>query len=206
MISVIRLLYFRWVWRSRNRHNSTVPGRVFPLERVSVGNHSYGPLNVHYFGGTEEYLSIGNFVSIAEGVHFLLGGEHRQDRLFTYPFRERFLGDYREALTKGAVLVEDDVWIGFGATVLSGVKIGRGAIIGACALVVKDVPPFTIVGGVPARAIHSRLSSQMINDLCNIEYSALNQEIILDNSEVFLSEATDENLAKFKQIVQGRKR
>ena len=119
-------------WVKQNPHNETVLEfcRSISLEQISVGRKSYGPLNVIGFGQAGEQLKIGNFCSITHEVVFLLGGEHDYLRLSTYPFEKKLLGK-TEAITKGAIIIEDDVWIGYRATVLSGVTIGQGAVIAA---------------------------------------------------------------------------
>jgi acetyltransferase-like isoleucine patch superfamily enzyme len=123
-----------------------------------IGPHTYGKPKVYDWDeGTT--LMIGDYTSIAEGVTILLGGNHRTDWVTTYPFSE-ISEDWPQAKgikghpsSKGNVMIGNDVWIGFGATILSGVTIGDGAVVAAKSLVVKDVPPYAIVGGSPAKVI-----------------------------------------------------
>ena len=75
-------------------------------------------------------------------------------------------------------MVDNDVWIGYGATILSGVHIGQGAVIAAGAVVTKDVPPYAIVGGVPAKVIKYRFEESTIKDLLMIDYTKLTKEMI----------------------------
>ena len=86
-----------------------------------------------------------------------------------------------ETNTKGDIIVEDDVWIGIHAIILSGVHIGRGAIIAAGAVVTNDIPPYAIVGGVPAKLIKYRFDHDLINSLLKIDYSKLTNKIILEH-------------------------
>ncbi len=172
------------IWRLKNRHNQTsVVSSGFPLGKVLVGDMTYGPINAIAFGAPDEFLRIGNYCSIADNVTFLLGGGHRTDRIFTYPFKAKIAGSV-EAITKGPIVVEDDVWIGYGATIMSGVHIGKGAVIGACALVNKDVAPFEIVGGVPAKKIGDRFDNAIKTILAEIDYRTLDVQRLRDNIQL----------------------
>ena len=171
--SVIQELKTRLLWKRCNKHNYTRIGsnrgvRVYKLIKdcnLKVGKYTYGALNIDTSGDNEEGLSIGSYCSISNKCHFLLSGEHNVDRILTYPVEEYFFNETSPRKTKGKIIVEDDVWIGDQALVLSGVHIGQGAIIAAGAVVVKDVPPYAVVGGVPARIIKYRFSNCVINKL-----------------------------------------
>lgn len=84
----------------------------------------------------------------------------------------------KDAFSKGDIIVDDDVWIGYGATIMSGVHIGQGAVVAAGAVVTKDVPPYAIVGGVPAKVIKYRFEPEMIEELLKVDYSKLTKEDI----------------------------
>jgi serine acetyltransferase len=88
-----------------------------------------------------------------------------------------------EAVSKGDIVVGDDVWIGYGATILSGVHIGQGAVVAAGALVAKDVPPYAIVGGVPAKVIKYRFEPALIERLLEIDYSQLDDATIREHAD-----------------------
>jgi len=120
---------------------------------TEVGAFTYGVPMVHRWDDTTR-LRIGKFCSIADDVHILLGGEHYTYRITTYPLD--VLLDDQPTPSKGDVIIGNDVWIGHGATILSGVTIGNCAVIGAKAVVTKDVQPGDIVAGVPARGIGVR--------------------------------------------------
>jgi acetyltransferase-like isoleucine patch superfamily enzyme len=109
-------------------------------------------------------VTIGNYCSIAEGVKFLAGVDHRLDLISTFPFTDA------HHITKGPIIVGSDVWIGMDATILSGVTIGSGVAIGAGAVVTKDVPPYAVVAGVPAKVIRLRFTPVQIERLLEIAW------------------------------------
>ena len=121
-------------------------------------------------------LIIGKYCSIAEKVTFLLGGNHRVDWISTYPFSEfqvtwpNASGLVGHPATRGDINVGNDVWIGHGATILSGIRIGDGAVIGAGSVVSKDVAPYSIVAGNPAKEIRARFSANEIEKLLQIKW------------------------------------
>ncbi|MCE5268637.1 MAG: CatB-related O-acetyltransferase [Planctomycetaceae bacterium] len=131
----------------------------------------------HYPTCNHDRLVIGRFCSIACGAKFILNGaNHRLDAISTYPFP--VLADawcdatpVAQAWTnKGDITIGNDVWIGFEAVVLAGVSIGDGAVIGTRAVVTKDVPPYAIVGGVPARLIRKRFDDATIERLLKLRW------------------------------------
>lgn len=170
MIQYFKLNSFKRKWIRANRHNDTVPNTEFDMDTVKVGNYSYGELNVVSFNNRSK-LIIGNFVSIAQNVVFLLDVEHYTNHISTFPFRVKALNTLKdEAHSKGDIIVEDDVWIGYGATIVSGVRIGKGAVIAAGAVVTKNVPEYTIVGGVPAKVLKKRFADNIASKLSSIDY------------------------------------
>lgn len=179
-------------WRSKNSHNGTYLANNFDQNRVFVGRYTYGPLFVLYSSHYDSKLKIGNFCSIAGGVHFLLAIDHYTDHISTFPFKVKVLGKDAEAYSKGDIVVDDDVWIGENAMILSGVHIGQGAIIAAGAVVSKDVPPYTIVGGIPAKVLKHRFAPAVVEKLMKIDYSALSEDNIREHISQ-LYERVDEN-------------
>lgn len=131
-------------------------------------------------------LIIGKFCSIACGATFIFNSaNHRQDSLssYTFPlFYEEWQLDKSQVASawdnKGDIVIGNDVWIGYEATILSGVEIGDGAIIGAKAVVTKDVPPYSVVGGVPAKQIKQRFDSETIQRLRQLKWWDWSQEKI----------------------------
>ena len=133
---------------------------------------------LYHYPVNHERLTIGKFCSIACGAKFLFNSaNHALGSLSTYPvpiFCEEWGLDV-EAIprawdNKGDIVVGSDVWIGYEAVVLAGVTIGDGAIIGARAVVTKDVPPYTIVGGVPAKPIRRRFDEATIEKLLDLRW------------------------------------
>jgi acetyltransferase-like isoleucine patch superfamily enzyme len=129
-----------------------------------VGLNSYTN-NLKVSDHPESTLRIGKYCSIAPDVRIFLGDEHRTDWVTTFPFQVE--GNRK---SKGDVLIGNDVWIGFGATILSGVEIGDGAVIGARAVVAKDVKPYEIVAGNPARHIRFRFDKYAIELLLKLKW------------------------------------
>lgn len=123
-------------------------------------------------------LVIGKFCSVASGVKFLFNAaNHAMTSLSTYPFpifwEEWGLDPARvtEAWdNKGDIIIGNDVWIGYEAVILAGVRIGDGAVIGARAVVTKDVAPYSIVGGVPAKEIRKRFAPDVIAKLLEVKW------------------------------------
>ena len=134
-------------------------------------------------------LQIGKFCSIACGAKFLFNSaNHTLSSLSTYPFPLFFeeWGLEKKDVTnawdnKGDIVIGNDVWIGYEAVILAGVTIGDGAIIGTHAVVTKDVPPYTIVGGVPAKPIKRRFPEETISALLEIQWWNWSEERITRN-------------------------
>ena len=123
-------------------------------------------------------MNSNKFCSIACGAKFLLNSaNHRLSSLSSFPFPifyEEWNLDVKDVANawdnKGDIVIGNDVWIGYEAVVLAGVTIGDGAVIGARAVVTKDVPPYTIVGGVPAKFIRKRFPQETIDSLLKIKW------------------------------------
>src|ERR1039458_196007 len=130
------------------------------LDQVQIGRHTYGCSAKTFFLPTgREIVTIGNFCSIAAGVQFIFG-DHPPDKVSTYPLRYLLRKDptNNDAVCRGPIIVGNDVWLGRNALIMANVRIGDGAVVAAGAVVTRDVPPYAIVRGVPARIIKTRFT------------------------------------------------
>ena len=148
-----------------------------------MGRHTYGDPTVEIYQGSESRVTIGQFCSISPRVRIVLGGRHPAEWVSTYPFRVKWglpeaFQDGMPA-TKGDVRIGSDVWIGTEAMILSGVEIGHGAIVAARSVVTRDVRPYAIVAGVPAREIALRHSEEQIAQLLRIAWWDWDEDEIL---------------------------
>jgi virginiamycin A acetyltransferase len=157
--------------------------------------------NVKYhFNFIGDKLIIGKFCMIASNVTFIMNGaNHLTQSISSFPFAI-FGEDWKDAMngktypTKGDTIIGNDVWIGFNATIMPGVKIGDGAIIAANATVVKDVEPYAIVGGNPGQEIKKRFSDAQIQKLLQIKWWHWDIEKITQN----VQHLTSENIENLK--------
>lgn len=190
IIGKIKKKIFQKKWRKRNVHNYTGAVNCFDMEKVTVGKYTYGGIEVLDFG-TNSKLKIGNFCSIAPNVFFCLGADHNISTISSYPFKVKVLGEMNEAISKGNIEIEDDVWLGYGVKVMSGVKIGQGAVIAAGAVVTKNIPPYAIAGGVPAKVIKYRFKEEFVKKMLEIDYSKLDEEMIKSNINILYDSVDD---------------
>lgn len=140
-------------------------------------------------------LIIGKFCSIACGAKFIFNSaNHTLSSVSTYPFPIFFeewglnIKDVAAAWdNKGDIVIGNDVWIGYEAVIMAGVTVGDGAIIGTRAVVTKDVPPYTIVGGVPAKPIRKRFDNETLDELLKIRWWDWPEEKIARNIQAIQS-------------------
>jgi acetyltransferase-like isoleucine patch superfamily enzyme len=158
----------RVAWHARERLSYISNGTL------QIGKHTYGCPTVQAYRGSERKVSIGPYCSIGPDVTIITGGIHPTDWVSTYPFRAKWIlpGAFEDGMPKsnGNVRIGADVWIGSQVTILSGVNVGHGAVIATGSVVAKDVPPYALVGGVPARVIRYRFSPEQIRTLLDIKW------------------------------------
>lgn len=172
----------------------------------SVGKYTYGHegIKIMNFPGNDVKLNIGSFCSIASYVTIFLNANHRTDWITTYPFGHihqnkfnGFNGDGHPS-TKGDVNIGNDVWIGQNATIISGITIGDGAVIAANSHVIKDVEPYSIVGGNPAKLIKYRFLPEQIENLLKIKWWNWDDAKINNISKTLCSSNIDEFINIYK--------
>lgn len=146
---------------------------------ICTGRHSYGIKKIRLRSwGEGANLYIGSFCSISRGLTVLLGGNHRTDWTTTFPFghvcNDTFpsgqVNGGGHPATKGHIIIENDVWIGQGCTIMSGLRIGSGSVLAANFVVTKDVEPYAIVGGNPAKLIKKRFPHHTIQQLLELKW------------------------------------
>lgn len=180
-------------WRRRNRHNSTNVRNYFDISRVTVGKGTYGDLYI-LMHNKNRNVKIGSYCSIAPNVAFIAESDHRIDTVSTFPFKAKCFDRISEAISKGDIIIDDDVWIGYGAVILSGVHIKQGAVIAAGSIVTKDVPFYAVVAGAPARIVKYRFAEEIRDKLKGIDYNLLPQERLWKSEELLYTPVTKENV------------
>ena len=148
-----------------------------------IGDYTYGKPEILEWGEGKK-LYIGKFCSIAAGVKIFLGGNHRTDWITTYPFNiiNEDFSNASEILghpaSKGDVHIGNDVWLGQGSVIMSGITIGDGAVVGAFSVVSKDVDPYSIVAGNPMKVIKKRFDDEVIEKLLKLKWWEWDKEKI----------------------------
>ncbi len=197
--------------RGRNPNNET---RIHLAKLVSrhgfvIGAYSYGRPKVR-FPESGRRLTIGRYCSIADKVEILLGGGHRLDWATTYPFaamREHFPGarapaDYHAS--RGDVVIGHDVWLGSGCMILSGVTVGHGAVVAARAVVSRDVPPYAVVAGNPARVVRTRFDPETVAALVETAWWDLPPAAVADLVPLLCSDRIADLLAALRAVAPPR--
>lgn len=191
---------FRMEWRDRNKHNYTIAVREFPIDQVTVGKKTYGELNILLYDNCSVNLQIGAFCSIAKDVVFLIGGEHDYRRIMTYPIEKYVLNqDNADGMPVQDTIIEDDVWIGYGAKILSGVHIGKGAIVAAGTTVAKDIPPYAIFAN--GRIIKYRFSKETIEELLTIDLTKIPEKVMMEYPALFMDSIDLDGITKLKEML-----
>ena len=176
-------------------HDLTTLKRLERQGRVVRGRGTYGVPVVWTFAYEDQTkLIIGNYSAVG-GTH-LLGGQHAVKHVASYPFRINYglpgAGQDGSPAVRGDIVIGADVWVAFGTYVLSGVNIGHGAVVATGGVVSKDVPPYAIVGGNPAKIIKYRFSPEQIEALLEIEWWEWPHEEVMEAVPYLASEDIDE--------------
>lgn len=158
-----------------------------------VGPHTYGPLVLRHWGAPGTYVCrVGDYCSIADGAQVFLGGYHRPEWVSMYPFGA--FAEWRgpgvrtdHTVGRGDVVIGSDVWLGSQCMIMAGVTIGHGAVVAARAIVSRDVPPYAIVAGNPARVVKHRFDDETIADLLAIAWWDWPEERVRQNLDLLLS-------------------
>ena len=171
---------------------------------MEVGRHTYGHDKIIKFQwGEGAVLKIGAFCSVAENVKMFLGGDHQTSWTSTFPFDVKLGVGGKSVKTNGDIIIGNDVWIGNGVTIMSGVTIGDGSVIAANSHVVKNVRPYTLVGGNPARHIKSRFSSSVIEKLMILKWWEFDDTQIKEMVDTLCSPPTIESIQKLIEKYRG---
>jgi len=177
------------------------------LKLAIVGKWSYGNPRILRWDYSSK-IKIGNFCSLGPDIDFYIGGNHRVDWISTSQLPASQFNDVFEkaktiknfSISKGDIEIGHDVWIGGRTTILSGVKIGTGAVIAAGSVVVNDVDPYTITGGNPNRIIKKRFKDSTIQKLLETEWWNLSDDKIDILSPYLLSNNFDAFFENIKNI------
>lgn len=172
------------------------------LKNYSIGDYTYGTPTV-LMPSDGAVLEIGKFCSIANGVIIFLGGNHRTDWISTYPFNS-FPREFPEAVgikghpsSKGSVIIGNDVWIGTNVMILSGVTISDGAVIAAGAVITKNIGPYEIWAGNPAKCIRKRFSDEEIAGLLKIKWWDWPIEKVRNHTDLLCNNNIDYLISSF---------
>jgi len=174
---------------------------------MECGRYTYGTENITIKVWEEDHttLRIGSFCSIADNITVFLGGDHQYKWVTTFPFSKIFTQQFpypRQLVntTKGDVIIGNDVWLGSGCTIMSGVKIGDGSVIGANSTVTRDVEPYSMVAGSPAKLIRKRFDEDTIKSLLEIQWWNLPEAHINALLPFLLSENTQGLITAAKKL------
>jgi acetyltransferase-like isoleucine patch superfamily enzyme len=193
---------FLKAWAMKNKNNYAIPGnissidKIKSLEHLEIGKKSYGCINFIDLHTSGDMLKIGCYCSIASGAYFLLGAEHNISLISTYPFKVMQYGAKKEGISKGGIVVGNDVWIGINVIICGGIEIGQGAVIAAGSVVTKNVEPYSIVGGNPAKHIKYRFPENLRERLLKIDIIKLFDSFTEKNIDLIYTPLTEEILDK----------
>lgn len=203
------LLYLLFLikYRIKNKNNRTLPKypknwvKQFDLDKVIIWKDTYWILDIRMSVNKNEFLKIWNYCSIADGVEFFTWWNHVFTNFTTYPIgilNGVKNAEIAEDFTNWPIIIDDDVWIGTWAKIMSWVHIGQWAVIAAWSIVTKDVEPYSIAWWIPAKIIKYRFSEDIINILKKVDFNKITPEKMIKNYEVITSNPL--NIEKIKEI------
>lgn len=173
-----------------------------------MGNMSYYAPNIVKYEGDTGRVIIGNFASVAPNADFYVGGLHRTEWVSQYGLRAMLdlPGAHEDGFThgRGDIVVGSDTWVTNGCTVMSGVTIGDGAVVGTKAVVARDVRPYAIVVGNPAREIRRRFSDEQVDALLRIGWWDWPTDKVKEHVALISSPDVDAFIARFDPAAGGR--
>jgi len=180
---------------------------------AEIGEYTYGQPEIRTWGEPNGYCRIGKFCSIADQVFIFVGGNHRVDWVSTYPFnvfQDKFPNtqcaqNKGNPYSKGPVIIGNDVWLGRKVTIVSGVTIGDGSVVGAHSVVTKDIPPYCVAAGNPARVVKKRFLDEQIAKLLEIKWWNWTKEEIAANCHLLCSSQIDDFIQVAEQIQTGKR-
>jgi acetyltransferase-like isoleucine patch superfamily enzyme len=176
-------------------HDEAVMWRLKHSGRVLLGEGSAGTPKIRDYVHDPSRLIVGNYTSLAGGAVIMLGGYHGIDRVTTYPHRLVMglpgAGEDGIPEIKGDTRIGSDVWVGTEAVIMSGVTIGDGAVVATGAVVMRDVPPFAVVVGNPARPVRWRFSEEQREALMRIRWWDWPRERVIEAVPLLASEDID---------------
>lgn len=182
-------------FRTRLGIRKAKPTDTWPHPGISIGRHTYGVSrqSVHGYDATS-VLNVGSFCSIAEEVLFFVRSNHPTNLPSTFPL-EIYVSQTKRSkddlVSKGPINIGHDVWIGRRAIIMSGVTIGNGAVIGACSVVTKDIPPYAIAVGNPAKVVKYRFPEATIERMQKLRWWEWSDDKIRQNMNFFMRPAAE---------------
>ncbi|EJB8540145.1 CatB-related O-acetyltransferase [Vibrio parahaemolyticus] len=180
---------------------------------IPVGDGTYGP-KPKLIGPTDTVLrlskgsSIGKYCSIAPGLQFLFRGKHNTNWVSTYPFRTVFDLDIplNDLPPVEPIIIGNDVWIASNVSIMQGVKIGDGAVIAQNSLVTKNVPPYSLVGGSPAKIIKYRFTETQISELVRLKWWDLPKESIANLAQYLASDDIEQCITMISKLIDSNEK
>lgn len=210
------LTFLRWLRHALQRAHDAVlepryaqQRRLMKAGRMTVGAHTYGIPVIKTYDHDTTKLIVGSYSALSEEAIVMLGGEHAIDRVTTFPLRMRLQlpGAGRDGIPvpTADTVIGSDVWLTMRTFVRSGVTIGHGAIVASGAVVNKDVPPFAIVGGNPAKVIRYRFTPEQIDALLEIRWWDWPDELVIESVDLLCGTDIDAFIDwARKQKAEGR--